>query len=86
MSYTKPQMLKLFTTEELMLAIMEREDKEKAFRILSTSFLGQMLESNENVEAFAIPEDWECELNRCSDTSGFECDYVDGPARILVVH
>ena len=79
-------MLKLFSTEELMKAIMQRDDCKKAFDMLPTSLIGQMLESRDTVEAFAIPEDWECELNRCSDTSGFECDYIDGPARILVVH
>jgi hypothetical protein len=82
MNCTKPQTLKLFTTEELMQAILEREDKEKAFRILSTSFLGQMLESKEEVEGIGIDEDTTYQIK----TSVEEYDWQDGPARILVVH
>jgi hypothetical protein len=82
MSYTKPQMLKLFTTEELMHAIVERDDRNKAFSILSTSFLGQMLESKEEVEGIGIDEDTTYQIK----TSVEEYDWQDGPARILVVH
>jgi hypothetical protein len=65
-----------------MQAILEREDKEKAFRILSTSFLGQMLEAKEEVEGIGIDEDTTYQIK----TSVEEYDWQDGPARILVVH
>jgi hypothetical protein len=74
-------MLKLFTTEELMHAIVERDDRNKAFGILSTSFLGQMLEAKEEVEAIAIDHETTYQIK----TSVEEYEWVDGPARILVV-